>query len=49
MKLEDLVSGEYERKKQAEADARKRRAAKRKLEKEAAELAAQEEFKRWSF
>ncbi|KAJ8727857.1 hypothetical protein PYW08_016242 [Mythimna loreyi] len=46
VKLEDLVSGEYDRKKAAEADAKRRRAEKRKLDKEAAERAAQEEFKR---
>lgn len=47
VKLEDLVSGEYDRRKAAEAEAKKRRIEKRKLEKELAELAAQEEFKRY--
>ncbi|XP_050560797.1 dynein axonemal heavy chain 3 isoform X1 [Spodoptera frugiperda] len=46
VRLEDLVSGEYDRKKAAEAEAKRKRAEKRKLAKEAAEIAAQEEFKR---
>lgn len=48
MHLEDLVSGEYERKKAAEADARRKRIAKKRLLKEAEERAAEEALKRLS-
>lgn len=40
--LEDLVSGAYERKKAAEAEAKRKRIEKKRREKEAAELAAKE-------
>lgn len=46
MLLEDLVSGAYDRRKAAEAEAKRRRIEKRRKEKEAAELAAQEALKR---
>ncbi|XP_047529766.1 dynein axonemal heavy chain 3 [Vanessa atalanta] len=44
--LEDLVSGAYEKRKAAEAEAKRRRIEKRKKEKEEAELAAQEALKK---
>ncbi|KAL0892691.1 hypothetical protein ABMA27_014410 [Loxostege sticticalis] len=44
--LEDLVSGKYDRMKAAEADAKRRRIEKRRQEKAAAEIAAQEALKK---
>lgn len=44
--LEDLVSGAYDRKKAAEADAKRRRIEKRRREKEEAEIAAKEALRK---
>lgn len=45
--LEDLVSGAYEKRKAAEAEAKKRRIEKKRKEKAEAELAAQEALKKY--
>ncbi|CAH3998948.1 unnamed protein product [Pieris brassicae] len=44
--LEDLVSGAYDRRKAAEAEAKRKRIEKRRRDKEAAEIAAQEALKK---
>ncbi|CAG9790367.1 unnamed protein product [Diatraea saccharalis] len=44
--IEDLVSGAYDRKEKAEAEAKRKRIEKRRKEKEAAEIAAKEALKK---